>query len=112
MLATRLLLVALGLSALSVPTSERADVGTVLSHCAPNLSERASADPLESYGIEPSPHNHTPAGAMAFNATTTVRQMLAANMSCTPRADHSMLWIPTPLRSDGLVANVSGLDTT
>jgi len=82
----------------------------VLIHCAPNLSERASVDPLESYGIKPSPHNHTPAGAMAFNATTTVRQMLAANTSCTLRADHSMLWIPTPLRSNGLPANVTGLD--
>ena len=101
---------ALALLALTSPTNAWADTGTVQIHCQPNLSERASVDPLEYYGIKRSPHNHTPAGAMAFSATATVRQMMAANTSCTIRADHSMLWIPTPLEPDGKPARITGFD--
>lgn len=84
--------------------------GTLLIHCRSNLSERAAVDPLEFYGIKSSPHNHTPGGAMAFSSTSTVREMMSARTSCEQRADHSMLWVPTPLRPDGKPATITTFD--
>jgi hypothetical protein len=95
---------------LVLPARAGADVGTLLIHCQANVSQRASVDPLEFYGTKPSPHNHTPAGAMAFSSTSTVREMMASPTSCEPSTDHSMLWVPTPLQRDGKPARISAFD--
>ena len=104
------LVAAVAVLVLVLPTSAAANVGTLLIHCQANLSQRASVDPLEFYGTKPSPHNHTPAGAMAFSSTSTVRKMIAAPTSCEPSTDHSMLWVPTPLQPDGKPARISAFD--
>lgn len=105
-----LLLMTAAALTLGLSTSAAADVGTLQIHCQANLSERASVDPIEFYGVKPSPHNHTPAGAMAFSSTSTVRKMMAARTSCGSRADHSMLWVPTPLQPDGKPATITTFD--
>jgi hypothetical protein len=84
--------------------------GTLQIHCRANLSQRSAVDPLEYYGIKPSPHNHTPGGAMAFSSTSSVREMMASRTSCEERADHSMLWVPTPLQADGKPATITTFD--
>lgn len=104
------LVAAVAVLLLVLPASAGADVGTVLIHCQANLSQRASVDPLEFYDTKPSPHNHTPAGAMAFSSTSTVREMMAAPTSCEPATDHSMLWVPTPLQRDSKPARISAFD--
>ena len=81
--------------------------GKVLIHCTPNLSERRVVDPLEYFGISPSPHQHTPAGAMAFSFKSTLAKMLAAQTSCASLADHSMIWIPTPETAAGRPAKIT-----
>lgn len=84
--------------------------GKVLLQCLPNNSQRAAVDPLEFYGVTPSPHEHTPAGALAFNSRSTVREMLAAGTSCYLHADHSMAWVPTPLTPRGTPATIGSFD--
>jgi hypothetical protein len=105
-----LLLTIVAALTLGLAAHAAADVGTLQIHCRANISERAAVDPLEFYGVKPSPHNHTPAGAMAFSSTSTVRQMMAAPTNCDERADHSMLWVPTPLRPDGKPATITTFD--
>jgi hypothetical protein len=96
--------------AVALSASARADAGKVLFHCPANDSQRAAVDPLEYYGVVPSPHEHTPAGALAFSSISTVAQMLAAPTSCELRADHSMVWIPTPLTPSGRPAAIESFD--
>jgi hypothetical protein len=93
-------------AATSRPKPGPRDTGKLLILCRPNLHQRATVDPLEHYGEPRTMHNHTPAGAMAFKSRSTVAQMLAAPTSCTPSADHSMLWIPTPLQRNGKPATI------
>ena len=83
--------------------------GKVLIHCEPNVLQRAAVDPLEYYGVSPAPHLHTPAGAMAFSSTSTLAKMLAAPTSCESRADHSLIWVPTPMTAAGQPATVTGI---
>jgi hypothetical protein len=92
----------------ALPTRQIAYTGKVLIHCTPNVSERAAVDPLESYRISPTPHLHTPAGAMAFSSTSTLAKMLAAPTSCASRADHSLIWVPTPMTAGGKPARITG----
>lgn len=103
------LLIAAALS-LALAANADADTGKVLIHCRANLSQRAAVDPILDYGIFPTHHDHTPAGAMAFSSTSTLSQMLAAPTSCDTRADHSMLWVPTPLTSKGKPATLGAFD--
>lgn len=105
-----LLVAAVAVLLLVLPARAGADAGTLLIHCQANLSQRAPVDPLEFYGTRPSPHNHTPAGAMAFSSTSSVREMIAAPTSCEPPTDHSMLWVPTPLQRNGKPARISAFD--
>jgi hypothetical protein len=92
-----------------LPSRAVGDTGKVLIHCKPNVSERAAVDPLEDYGISPTPHLHTPAGAMAFSSTSTLRKMLTAPTSCASRADHSMIWMPSPMTASGRPARIKSL---
>ena len=88
------------------PARAFAYIGKVLVHCKPNLFQRAAVDPLEDYGISPTPHMHTPAGAKAFGSRSTVAKMMAAPTSCASHADHSMIWVPTPMTAGGRPARI------
>lgn len=92
------------------PGEGRGDDGRIRVHCRANLSQQARVDPLESFGMVPSMHLHTPAGALAFSARATVRKMMRAPTSCTAKADHSMLWVPTPMTRDGMPARIDAFD--
>ena len=106
----RVLVAVVSALTLALPAIAGADVGTVQIHCRANVSERASVDPLEFYGVKQTPHSHTPAGALAFTSTSTVRKMMAAKTSCEIQADHSMLWVPTPVQPDGKPAKITTFD--
>jgi hypothetical protein len=92
---------------LALPARAVAYTGKVLVHCKPNLFQRAAVDPLEDYGMSPTPHLHTPAGAIAFSSTTTLAKMMAARTSCASRADHSLIWVPTPMTAAGRPARIT-----
>ena len=91
-------------------SNAHAYTGKVLLQCLPNNSQRAAVDPLEFYGVSTTSHEHTPAGALAFNSRSTLREMLAARTSCYLHADHSLAWVPTPLTAHGKPATIYSFD--
>jgi hypothetical protein len=95
---------------LFVPTVTQAYVGKVEIHCRANLSQQAAVDPITAFGVSPSKHLHTPAGAASFSAFSTLPGMMRSSTSCDVRSDHSMFWFPTPLRRDGTPATIRAAD--
>jgi Domain of unknown function (DUF1996) len=102
--------IALSVCALGLSATAAGYTGKVLLQCHANNSQRAQVDPLEFYGVVPSPHEHTPAGALAFSSRSTVAQMLRAPTSCYLKDDHSMAWVPTPLTPRGTPATIYSFD--
>ena len=92
---------------LALPVTAFAYTGKLKLTCQVNQFQRAKVDPLEDYGVSPSAHLHTPAGAEAFSSTSTVAKVLAAPTSCESRADHSMIWMPTPMTAAGRPARIT-----
>ena len=96
-------------------------VGKVLFHCTPVTT--AQVDPIADFGISPSAHSHTSAGASfdasgnpIFTATTSPLAPIAAGSqtSCIQfgegtLSDHDLIWIPTPYNADGTPSNVTGV---
>lgn len=88
----------------------QAYVGKVEIHCRANVSEQAAVDPITGYGASPTAHLHTPAGAQAFSAFSTLPGMMQSSTSCDVASDHSMFWFPTPLTRDGTPATIRSAD--
>lgn len=102
-------LIALGGAGDAAP-SQAQDTGKMLIHCQAITSQSANVDPIKDYGVSPSPHNHTPAGAQAFSAFTTLPAMMSAATSCNTQSDHSEIWLPTAYNPDGTVAPYLAID--
>jgi hypothetical protein len=106
----RLLLLTLtALLALAASASAAYD-GKVQFFCPPG--GMVQADPLAGFGVSPSPHMHTVAGAAGvFSAKTTLAQLTETNgdpsqTTCDLGSDHSLIWMPTPYRADGTPATI------
>lgn len=92
-----------GASILAVPAIAQAqnNVGKILIHGTVVASD-VQADPLKGFGQSPFGHAHDFCGSGTFGPSMTLLSMSnASSSSFFEQADHSGLWFPTPIESDG-----------
>jgi hypothetical protein len=78
--------------------------GSVLVSCnraVPQPGFPDAVDPIVSFGIIPSAHDHAFYGSDQASSTTTLPKMLAGGTSCDVKSDKSLYWHPTIVAADG-----------
>jgi hypothetical protein len=93
--------VALSASAAADPIPLNGSVLVSCNRATPQPTFPDAVDPIVSYGIFPSAHDHGFWGSDQASPTTTLPKLLAGGTSCDVKSDKSLYWHPTIVAADG-----------